>query len=47
MDPEEPTFLVTERQRVILRLLVEAGIRESGADINDQRFEDVRLRVWP
>jgi hypothetical protein len=40
MSDEPPPFLVTDRQHAILRLLVEAGIRESGADANDQPFED-------
>jgi hypothetical protein len=41
MDPEEPPpLLVTDRQHAILQLLIEAGIRESGADANDRPFED-------
>jgi hypothetical protein len=41
MDPEErQPFLVTDRQQAILQLLMEAGIRESGVDADDQPFED-------
>lgn len=41
MNPEQPPpFLVTDRQHAILQLLIEAGVRESGSDANDQPFED-------
>jgi hypothetical protein len=41
MDSEErPPFVATDRQRALLQLLIEAGIRESDAEANGRRFED-------
>lgn len=41
MDSKElPPSLVTDRQHAILKLLIEAGIREDGVDANDRPYQD-------